>query len=82
MHTQMVHVTLQGMQIELCGRPTPLSLQIIAKHHGLSNRLGKVQYNDAFTSRNSAHIRRSIERKHAADICEYLITTAQHCINF
>ncbi len=38
--------------------------------------------NDAFTSYSSAYIRRSMERKHAADICEDLITTVQHIWEF
>ncbi len=34
-----------------------------------------------FTSYSSAHFRRSMERKHAADICEDLVTTVQRtCI--
>ncbi len=34
--------------------------------------------NDVFISYTSVHIRRSMELKHAADICEDLITTVQH----
>ncbi len=34
--------------------------------------------NNIFTRYSSAHIRRSMERKNAADICKDLITTVQH----
>ncbi len=34
--------------------------------------------NDVFTSYSSVHTRQSMESKHAADICEDLITTVQH----
>ena len=34
--------------------------------------------NDVFTYYSSAHFRRSMERSHAVDICEDLVTTVHH----
>ncbi len=38
-------------------------------------------YNDVFTYYSYAHFRRSMERSHAVDICEDLVTTVHHIIS-
>ena len=85
-----MQIVLRSMNIVLRGIQSPnnvtnllMNLALKGSNSSISKSVNRYLYkfnlcNDVFTYCSSAHFRRSMERSHAVDICEDLVTTVHH----